>query len=216
MASSTGKPSRVTRMRLSSAFRPCHRARKSCAGGGRSSVRPESLVKRRGRCPRAAAGPSAGTRRPRSSGVSRRSSSTTPWPSRLDPRRASVSGSRSVAVARRPVPVDQPAMRAGADAGIFAVAPIDEVVPAFRAGPGVVGDLVGRQAVLRRRSPASCRTARAPRRRPARRACRLVQALEHGAGLDGELVERQMLGRRGRAPASSSAAQASGVWPGRA
>ena len=38
-------------------------------------------------------------------------------------------------------------MGAGADAGIFAVAPVDEVVARFGARPGVVRDLVGRQAV---------------------------------------------------------------------
>ena len=37
-------------------------------------------------------------------------------------------------------------MRAGADADIVAVAPIDEVVPAFGARPGMVGDLIGGQA----------------------------------------------------------------------
>ncbi len=37
-------------------------------------------------------------------------------------------------------------MRAGADARIFAIAPIDEIVPAFGAGARVVGDLIGRQA----------------------------------------------------------------------
>ena len=38
-------------------------------------------------------------------------------------------------------------MGAGADADIFAVAPVDEIVPAFRAGPRMVGNLVGGQAV---------------------------------------------------------------------
>ena len=40
----------------------------------------------------------------------------------------------------------QAAMRARADAGIFAVAPVDEVVDRFLAGAGVVGNLVGGQA----------------------------------------------------------------------
>ena len=37
------------------------------------------------------------------------------------------------------------AMGAGADAGIFVVAPVDEVVAALGARAGVVGDFVGRQ-----------------------------------------------------------------------
>ena len=40
-------------------------------------------------------------------------------------------------------------MRAGADAGIFLRAPVDEIVPALRAGARVIGNLVGRQTVLR-------------------------------------------------------------------
>ena len=71
-------------------------------------------------------------------------------------------GDEAVAVAPRPSPASlrvplghrgaaaaverEPAMRAGTDADIFAVAPVDEVVAALRAGRGVVGDLVGRQA----------------------------------------------------------------------
>ena len=38
------------------------------------------------------------------------------------------------------------AMGARADAGIFLAAPVDEIVPALRARPRVVGNLVGRQA----------------------------------------------------------------------
>ena len=41
---------------------------------------------------------------------------------------------------------EPPAMRAGADPGIIAVAPVSEVVAAFVAGAGMVADLVGRQA----------------------------------------------------------------------
>ena len=37
-------------------------------------------------------------------------------------------------------------MGAGADPGIFVVAPVDEVVTALRAGASVVGDFIGRQA----------------------------------------------------------------------
>ena len=64
------------------------------------------------------------------------------------------------------------AMRAGADAGIFAVAPIDEVVPALGARPRVVGDLVGRQSGGGADLAASGRRARGRGRHRARRACR--------------------------------------------
>ena len=73
------------------------------------------------------------------------SSVTMPWP-RVDdlllPVERHLFGRGGVALA-----VDQqPAMRARADAGIFAIAPVDQVVAAFLAGAGVVGNLVGRQA----------------------------------------------------------------------
>ncbi len=56
---------------------------------------------------------------------------------------------------RVPDAVDiEPAMGAGTDAGIFLAAPVHEVMLALRAGPRVIGNLVGRQAVLRRRPPA--------------------------------------------------------------
>ncbi len=41
----------------------------------------------------------------------------------------------------------QSTMSAGSDAGIFLGAPVDEIMPALAAGPGVVGDFVRRQAV---------------------------------------------------------------------
>src|SRR5690606_6045895 len=40
----------------------------------------------------------------------------------------------------------QAAMRAGADAGPVAGAPVDQVVPTFGAGAGMVGDFVGGEA----------------------------------------------------------------------
>ena len=42
-----------------------------------------------------------------------------------------------------------PAVGAGTDAGVFVGAPVNQVVPAFGAGPGVIGHLVGRQAGVR-------------------------------------------------------------------
>lgn len=41
----------------------------------------------------------------------------------------------------------QASMRAGADAGIIAITPVGEVVAAFGAGTGMVGNLIGRHAV---------------------------------------------------------------------
>ena len=118
---------------------------------------------------------------------------------------------------RVPAAVDvEPAMRARPDAGIFVVAPVDQIVLAFGAGSGVVGNLVGRQAVLRadflrhiveRARSASSGVFSLPRR---------VQVEERRAFLDGELVERQMLGGFGDRAASSSSAHIVGVWSGRA
>ena len=69
-----------------------------------------------------------------------------PWPLRFDahqPGFRPLFGRGGV-----PVAVDiEPAMGAGPDAGIFLAAPVDEIMPAFAAGPGVIGNLVGRQAV---------------------------------------------------------------------
>ena len=38
-----------------------------------------------------------------------------------------------------PLGAEDAAMRAGADAGVFAIAPVDEIVPAFGAGAGLRG-----------------------------------------------------------------------------
>ena len=91
-----------------------------------------------------------------------------------------------------PAVENQPAVRAGAHAHVFPVAPVQQVVPAFLARRRVVGDLVGRQPrplghllgdlVQRQRrvgvghhEPAGC-----------------MQLGERRLRLDGELVERQM------------------------
>ena len=89
----------------------------------------------RGRCPRAGAGPSPAVRRPPPprSGCRR-------WPGRcpagppLLPLEGQFFGGGGVAL----VVDQQPAMRARADAGIFAIAPVEQVVPALlaRAGRG--------------------------------------------------------------------------------
>ena len=85
-------------------------------------------------------------------------------------------------------------MGAGADAGIFAVAPVDEIVPALGAGAGVIGDFVGRQAG-RRRGVERRRIERDRRVLVGRD--ELAGAVERGEGravLDGELVEREVVG----------------------
>ena len=43
---------------------------------------------------------------------------------------------------------DQATVRAGADAGILAVAPVQQIVPAFLPRPGVIGNLVALQSGL--------------------------------------------------------------------
>ena len=89
----------------------------------------------------------------------------------------------------------QPTMGPGADAGIFAIAPIDQIVPAFGAGAGMVRDLVDRQAL-------PCRDLL---RDLVELGARIgigqgelagpVELVESRAGLDRQLVEREMLGR---------------------
>ena len=96
----------------------------------------------------------------------------------------------------------QPAVSAGTDADIVAVAPVDEVVTALLARPGVVADLVGGQPGVAEQLAGSARTGSA---------CSSSSSgtswpcLDHGvearAGLDGELVERQMAIGDGQRPA---------------
>jgi hypothetical protein len=84
------------------------------------------------------------------------------------------------------------AMRAGADAGIFVAAPIDEIVPALGARPGMVGDFVGGKA-----GGGAHRLRRIPKQ-----ACGVfvghgelagrLQRVKRRVGLDRELVEREM------------------------
>src|SRR4051794_18963107 len=40
---------------------------------------------------------------------------------------------------------DQPAMRAWTNASIFAIAPIEQIMTGLMAGPGMIGDLIGRE-----------------------------------------------------------------------
>ena len=142
--------------------------------------------------------------------------STRPWPIALD---LGEPGFRAL-LGRLGAPAvagDEAAVRAGADAGIFAVAPVDEVVPASRrpagrgwrprrpAGRAASADLLRR--VEQRARPGLRRAAPACRRRCSRSKMRV--------GLDGELVEREMLAGHRRSPRRSSARQAASLWPGR-
>ncbi|GJE60415.1 hypothetical protein MPOCJGCO_2527 [Methylobacterium trifolii] len=86
-------------------------------------------------------------------------------------------------------------MGAGADPGILAVAPVEQVVARLGAGAGVVRDLVGREprrpADILRHVVEGARDLVVRRHQPAGRR----QPEERRAGLDGELVEGQVLGR---------------------
>ena len=104
----------------------------------------------------------------------------------------------------------------GPDAGIIAIAPIDQIVPALRAGPGVIGDFVGGQSggfgqFLRR----FIETRRQIVVRNLQRAV-LVQQREGRFRFDGELIERQMIGAEGQRLVSVRRAIARRSGPGRA
>ena len=139
-------------------------------------------------------------------------SSAMPWPLRASAA-SQFSGFRWRWVARAAAP----AVRAGADAGIGAVAPVSEIVAALLAGPGVVGDFVGGQAGGRRSSPGSARRAR--RRRPGSAGTSSPLRGHRGearAGLDGQLVEREVAGAEGERAAELGPPRRSALWPGRA
>src|SRR5271156_149890 len=88
-----------------------------------------------------------------------------------------------------------PAMRAGADADIFAIPPIDEIVPALRARARVIGDFISGKTGFRRDL-----LRHVPQRagaigiREDELAC-IAQALEHRVWLDRELIEGKMIAR---------------------
>ena len=102
---------------------------------------------------RAGAGPSPAVRRPLPprSGCRRSSCRCRAPRNLLLPLERQFLGSGGVAA----VGELQPAVGTGADAGVLGVTPVDQVVDRFLAGPGVVGDLVGRQAGGARSGPAS-------------------------------------------------------------
>ena len=117
---------------------------------------------------------------------------------------------------RMPVALDvEPAVSARSDAGVFLGAPVDEVMPAFAAGPGVIGNLVGRQAVRRANLQGGV----------VKLAAEIVvgndelaRGMERGKRrvlLDGQLIEREMVAGLGQG-ACELAAQSFGSWRGRA
>ena len=106
-------------------------------------------------------------------------------------------------------------MGARPDAGIFVAAPIDQIVPALGARPRVVGDLIGRQA-----GTGAGRLREVVEIAPDvvigdGQLAGLVQSEERRVRLDGQLIEREMLGGLGNC-ALELGAQAAGVWRGRA
>ena len=85
------------------------------------------------------------------------------------------------------------AMRAGADAEIIPVTPIDEIVAAFGAGPGMVRDLIGRQPGRREPMLRQLEQRRGGVLVGRQRLAARGAIAEGGARLDRQLVERQML-----------------------
>ena len=86
-------------------------------------------------------------------------------------------------------------MRARPDAGIFMAAPVNEIVPALRARPRVIGNFISRQAGVAAdllRQVVEIAAEIFVRRD---QLAGLVQAEERRARLDGELIEREMFGR---------------------
>ena len=131
---------------------------------------------------------------------------------RLEPRlRRAQRLDRPAAAAER-----QPPVRAGTDAGIVAVAPVDEVVPALGARAGRGWRSRSPRARPRRRSPpwrGTCRppppASGRPRSRP-----RAARSPKRVPGLDGELVEREVVDRHAPAPGRARPARRRASGPG--
>jgi hypothetical protein len=88
------------------------------------------------------------------------------------------------------------AVRAGTNADVLAVAPVEQIVATRLAGGGMVGDLVGRQSCLLRQVLGQhveiVRELAVGHAQPAAG----MEIGERRAGLDGELVERQVSARQ--------------------
>src|SRR5262249_51601715 len=85
-----------------------------------------------------------------------------------------------------------PPVRAGTDADIVAVAPICEVVPGFVAAARMVGYLIGGKAFPLQPCQRPFEELRLQRFLGQREIATRDALLEHRAGLDGELIERDM------------------------
>ena len=142
---------------------PRHRA--PCSSG-----MPVLATKRRGSIPSVSRSPISSISRARSIGCSgtslHRAVAVALDPLRPGFRRAMAPRARAARRQR------DPAMRARPDAGVVAIAPVGQVVPALAAGPRVVRHLVGQQAEARRLLRRSPRTARRRCPRPAARSRR--------------------------------------------
>ncbi len=91
----------------------------------------------------------------------------------------------------------QAAMRAGTNARIIAITPIDQVMAALRSGPGVIGDFISRHS---RRFAQLLRGFVKSRRQIVVGNAKLAVLVEQREGrlrLDGELIEREMIGAEG-------------------
>src|SRR5271169_3998654 len=90
---------------------------------------------------------------------------------------------------------DETPMRARTDASIFAVAPIDQIVTALGARPGMVRNFIGRKASIGCDLPRDIIELARQVRIGRPQLSRLVQRVENGAGLYRELVQGQMVAR---------------------
>ena len=88
----------------------------------------------------------------------------------------------------------QPSVSAGTDAGIILVAPVGEIMPAFVAWPGVVGDFVGEQAVTGGRFRRGVIKGRSSIFIRQNDVAAPMQSFIGRPRLDGELVEGEMVG----------------------
>ena len=120
--------------------------------------------------------------------------STQPWPCRSTSS-AQRSGVRSVEVACRRTVEDEPPVCARSAAGVFAIAPIEEVVAALLARRGVVGDFVGGQPGRARQLLRDLVERERFLALWDHKLAGGVQRGERRLRLDGELVEREVAAR---------------------
>ena len=156
-------------------------ARSARAGRPRSGAAPSSAT------------PAAAHRRARSRAAPRRC----PFASTAASQR---SGTADRAGGELVAAQSQPAMRAGPDADIVAVAPVHEVVTRLLPGSGMVADLVGRQAGTLQHLLGQLVEVGLQIRVERLQLALLDHRMEARARLDGQLIERQMPVWRCRGP----------------